>query len=135
MQLFTIIGSLALSRAYFGQGTGPIHLTDVLCKGTEDSVLDCDYTIARTCQHYEDAGVICQEAQCEEGDIRIADGDSESSGRVEICLYGVWGTVCDRSWGSTDARVVCRQLDLPTEGIMVLFLLYLCTIAKPSATH
>ena len=43
----------------------------------------------------------------------MADGPVESAGRVEICVSGVWGTVCDSTdhgWDVNDARVVCRQL-------------------------
>ena len=34
---------------------------------------------------------------------------------MEICVSGVWGTVCDNSWGDDDARVVCRKLELVDE--------------------
>ena len=51
----------ALIFAAFGQGTGPIHLDDVQCRGFEDALLNCTYdSNTADCIHVEDASVRCQ---------------------------------------------------------------------------
>ncbi|XP_045169993.2 uncharacterized protein LOC123532595 [Mercenaria mercenaria] len=42
-------------------------------------------------------------------DIRLI-GYSPSSGRLEVFLYGKWGTVCDDGFEINAAKVVCRML-------------------------
>lgn len=43
-------------------------------------------------------------------EVRLVNGNSMSSGRVEIYHSGEWGTVCDDNFFDDEADVVCRYL-------------------------
>ena len=57
----------------------------------------------------------CIVSKCIEDTVQLVGGSSQNEGRIEICQNGEWGIVCDDGWDTNDARVVCRQLGLPTQ--------------------
>ena len=92
-------------------------MDDVECNGNEARLIDCTFTSDHDCSHFEDAGVSCGlETECEDGEVRLQSGDDDNEGRVEVCVGGLWGTVCDDGWGAEEAQVVCKELGLPYSG-------------------
>ena len=47
---------------------------------------------------------------CTTGDVRLVGGSNPLEGRVEVCFFNQWGTICDTMWGTEEAEVACQQL-------------------------
>eukprot|EP00062_Callorhinchus_milii_P025079 gi/632985667/ref/XP_007909811.1/ PREDICTED: deleted in malignant brain tumors 1 protein-like [Callorhinchus milii] len=99
------------NSSQYGEGTGPVWINNVQCAGTETHIWNCPYsTVASSSRTSRDVGVLCSGECTLDTHIRLMDGGSSCAGRVEIYYNATWGTVCDDSWGSLEADVVCKQL-------------------------
>nr|XP_055046925.1 deleted in malignant brain tumors 1 protein-like [Misgurnus anguillicaudatus] len=95
----------ATTRAFFGQGSGPVWLDNVRCSGNETTVKNCPSKALGTssCNHKQDAGVVCR-------DIKLVNGTSPCDGTLQILYKDDWGAVCHTSWGPEEAAVLCSEL-------------------------
>ena len=53
---------------------------------------------------------------CSDGDVHLVGGNNPLEGRVEICQYNIYETVCDDFWDELEAQVVCRQMGYDGDG-------------------
>ncbi|XP_053515230.1 T-cell differentiation antigen CD6 isoform X2 [Artibeus jamaicensis] len=101
----------ALPGLHFAPGQGAIHRDQVNCSGAEIYLWDCPGLPGDGyCGHKEDAGVVCSEHQS----WRLTGGIDRCEGQVEVHFRGVWSTVCDSEWYSSEAHVLCRALGCGT---------------------
>ncbi|PVD22130.1 hypothetical protein C0Q70_17934 [Pomacea canaliculata] len=115
---FTGTIGVPTTGGYFSNGTTDpnvlIILDDVRCKGNESSIDVCLHRpfMQNNCGPQQNAGVICVTPPQGEVNlqVRLAGGINKYQGRVEIQVFGHWGTICSHRFGPEDAQVVCRML-------------------------
>lgn len=57
---------------------------------------------------------------CTNDTLRLVNGYKKYTGRLEICINGVWSTVCNDSWTNTNTQVACRQLGYPSTSKFIV---------------
>ena len=128
-------GAIPYEGYYFGKGKSLLEYYSVACTGNETNITQCSYsTIPRqTSIEYfspngystsnNSAGVSClgpstNFPECSNGDVLLADGPSNSEGRLKICKRdGFWASVCINGIDKTAALIVCRSLGINASGM------------------
>ncbi|XP_066108693.1 antigen WC1.1-like [Saccopteryx bilineata] len=110
------------SSVNFREGSRPRWVDGIQCRNTDRSLWQCpsDPWKYNSCRQSDEAYITCagrrpkscpNAAPCtDKQKLRLSDGDTKCSGRVEVWHNGSWGTVCDDSWSLSEAEVVCQQL-------------------------
>jgi len=95
---------------FYGNGSGPVWLDNVQCRGTETSIDDCPHTGwgRNECGHNEDVSVSCVPDSTEA--VALVGGGNPRAGRLEVFHGTQWGTVCNDGFTDEAARVICYSL-------------------------
>ena len=60
--------------------------------------------------------IFIESSSCVDGEVHLVNGSISQEGRVEVCVNGIWGTICGTGWNKIDAFVVCKQLGYTNSG-------------------
>ncbi|XP_071831062.1 scavenger receptor cysteine-rich type 1 protein M160-like isoform X3 [Apostichopus japonicus] len=102
----------------FGQGTGPIHISNVGCAIGDERLALCPHNgIGVTnCDHTKDAGVVCRAET--RASVSLAERISPFEGRVTLEVSGMDRSICFENFGVHEADVICRDLGFARHGLI-----------------
>ncbi|KAK7091735.1 adhesion G-protein coupled receptor G2-like [Littorina saxatilis] len=76
----------AKNKAFYGPGSGDIHMDNVKCRGTESNLGHCTWS-SNICFHSEDAGVLCTGEDSEKVDVAVVLHVQSGTKVAEISMY------------------------------------------------
>ena len=126
-----ILGAAIGNDGLYGTLANYSFVDNITCSSGSNSLSSCTLTTADcipNCPlsnvwiscfsmcYYEYLVIVCilsDPGECTGNSIRLVDGYVANEGRVELCVNGVWGSVCGDGWDATDAHIACIQLGHP----------------------
>uniref|UniRef100_A0A667ZWT9 SRCR domain-containing protein n=1 Tax=Myripristis murdjan TaxID=586833 RepID=A0A667ZWT9_9TELE len=106
-----------LQGALYGEGEAPVWSKEFQCEGTESALLDCrsSGSARNSCSPGKAVGLTCSESV---ESVRLMNGNSLCSGRVEVKSNQSWSSVCEDDFDHQDAQVVCRELGCGAPSVL-----------------
>ncbi|XP_053388860.1 scavenger receptor cysteine-rich domain superfamily protein-like, partial [Mercenaria mercenaria] len=106
---FRFWNATVLSDSVFGLGSTYALIDNITCKGDEEDLASCKSSpwMKTTCRSNQVATVYCR---VQKTPIRLVNGDTPHSGRIEVFHNNKWGTVCEKGFTKADAQVVCQTI-------------------------
>uniref|UniRef100_A0A667Z452 SRCR domain-containing protein n=1 Tax=Myripristis murdjan TaxID=586833 RepID=A0A667Z452_9TELE len=103
-----------LQGALYGEGEAPVWSKEFQCEGTESALLDCRkcFVTEHILNRPGSLMIICSES------VRLMNGNSLCSGRVEVKSNQSWSSVCEDDFDHQDAQVVCRELGCGAPSVL-----------------
>ncbi|KAL5510624.1 hypothetical protein EMCRGX_G006193 [Ephydatia muelleri] len=98
-----------LYGSQYGQGTGWLVISQILCIGNEISLSSCSYVISTGYGHYYDAGIRCYvNTSCAEGQVRLVDAVDGTTMMQWLCADS-WDTIMNGLFHMEDPTLVKEQ--------------------------
>uniref|UniRef100_A0A3B3HIA7 SRCR domain-containing protein n=1 Tax=Oryzias latipes TaxID=8090 RepID=A0A3B3HIA7_ORYLA len=107
-----------LQGALYGEAEAPILSREFLCEGHESVLLDCGSSWRKTkvCPPDKAVGLTCSGTAA--NSVRLENGSSRCSGRLEVKSNNWWSSVCEDDFDLLDAEVVCRELGCGAPSVL-----------------